>query len=73
MTWKPALAAFAAERYQRTSGITTESWRLGRVGQWQGRASCWVRDRVLGLMLPALGAKTLPKHASFDVGPLPGA
>lgn len=65
-----ALEAFTAERYARTAGITNESWRFGKVGQWQGRVSCWIRDRILGLLLPAFGARTFPKHASFDVGPL---
>jgi 2-polyprenyl-6-methoxyphenol hydroxylase-like FAD-dependent oxidoreductase len=65
-----ALEAFTAERYGRTAGITKESWRFGKVGQWEGRVSCWFRDRIMGLLLPAFGARTFPKHASFDVGPI---
>lgn len=65
-----ALAAFTAERYKRTAAITNESWRFGKVGQWEGRVSGWLRDRVMGLLLPALGERTFSKHASFDVGPL---
>jgi 2-polyprenyl-6-methoxyphenol hydroxylase-like FAD-dependent oxidoreductase len=65
-----AFEAFTAERYRRTAGIVNESWRFGKVSQWEGRLSCWFRDRVLGLLLPAFGAHTFPKHASFDVGPL---
>lgn len=66
-----ALVAFAAERYPRTAAITRESWRLGKVAQWEGRLPCWVRDRALGLLLPLLGSRTLPKYAKFDIGPLP--
>jgi 2-polyprenyl-6-methoxyphenol hydroxylase-like FAD-dependent oxidoreductase len=65
-----ALEAFAAQRQKRTAAITNESWRFGKIGQWEGRVTCWFRDRVLGLLLPAFGARTFPKYASFDVGPL---
>jgi 2-polyprenyl-6-methoxyphenol hydroxylase-like FAD-dependent oxidoreductase len=65
-----ALEAFAAERYERTAGITRESWRIGQVSQWEGRVSCWLRDRLFGFLLPVFGARTFPKHAAFDVGPL---
>jgi hypothetical protein len=65
-----ALEAFAAERYSRTAAITNDSWRFGKVGQWEGRVPCWLRDRVFGFLLPVFGARTFPKYASFDVGPL---
>jgi 2-polyprenyl-6-methoxyphenol hydroxylase-like FAD-dependent oxidoreductase len=65
-----AWEAFTAERYARTAAITNDSWRFGQVGQWEGRAACWLRDRVLGFLLAAVGSRTFPKYASFDVGPL---
>ncbi len=65
-----ALAVFTAERYKRTRAITDESWSFGKVGQWRGRVSCWLRDRAFGFLLPVIGARSFPKHASFDVGPL---
>jgi 2-polyprenyl-6-methoxyphenol hydroxylase-like FAD-dependent oxidoreductase len=64
------LEAFAAQRHGRTAAITNESWRFGKVGQWQGPLSCWLRDRVFGFLLPVFGARSFPKYASFDVGPL---
>jgi 2-polyprenyl-6-methoxyphenol hydroxylase-like FAD-dependent oxidoreductase len=67
------LAAFVAERYPRTTAITKESWKFGAMGQWQGRVSCWVRDRFLGVAMQWLGASMMAKHATFDVGPLPAA
>jgi 2-polyprenyl-6-methoxyphenol hydroxylase-like FAD-dependent oxidoreductase len=67
------LASFVAERSPRTAAITRESWRFGRVGQWEGRLPCRFRDRLLGLLLPVIGSRSLPKYASFDVGPLPAA
>lgn len=67
---EPGLAAFVAERYPRTTAVTEESWRFGRVGQWEGRLSCRMRDTLFGLLLPLIGSRSLPKYAAFDVGPL---
>jgi 2-polyprenyl-6-methoxyphenol hydroxylase-like FAD-dependent oxidoreductase len=69
----PAAAweAFSRERYPRTSAITQESWRFGKIGQWENRVACWLRNRAFGLLLPRFGSRTLPKYASFDPGPLP--
>jgi len=66
-----ALASFVAKRYPRTTAVTNESWRFGRIGQWEGRVPCWLRDRLFGLLLPLIGSRSLPKYAAFDVGPLP--
>jgi 2-polyprenyl-6-methoxyphenol hydroxylase-like FAD-dependent oxidoreductase len=65
-----ALEAFAAERRERTSAIVKESWHFGRLGQLEGRWSCAVRDRVLGFVMPRVAMKSIPKHATFDVGTL---
>jgi 2-polyprenyl-6-methoxyphenol hydroxylase-like FAD-dependent oxidoreductase len=65
------LAAFVAERYPRTASVTRTSWRFGRLGQWQGRLPCWLRDRLFGLVLPLAGPRGLLGYATFDVGPLP--
>ncbi|MFO0805037.1 MAG: FAD-dependent monooxygenase [Gemmataceae bacterium] len=66
-----AWAAFTAERFGRAAAITNESWRFGRIAQWQGRLSCWFRDRAFGMLLPRFGSQTLPKYAAYDVGSLP--
>lgn len=65
-----ALEAFIAERYARAAEIANESWHFGKLGQWEGRMACRLRDRMLGLLLPMFGARTFLKHSSFDVGPL---
>ena len=64
------LAAFEAERYARAAAVTADSWRFGRVGQWQNRAACAARDRLFGLLMPLVGTRSLAKYAAFDVGPL---
>lgn len=65
-----ALGAFTAERYPRTSGVTNESWEFGKIGQMEGTLPCWLRDTLLGLMMPLLGPGSITKYAKFDVGPL---
>ena len=65
-----AWEAFTAERYKRTTAITNESWQFGKVGQWDGSVSCWLRDRLFGLTMPLFGGKMIAKYAFFDVGPL---
>jgi 2-polyprenyl-6-methoxyphenol hydroxylase-like FAD-dependent oxidoreductase len=66
-----AIEAFTRERYPRTRRIAAESWRLGALGQRQGRLTCWMRDRMMRLMIGIFGSRDFIKHASFDVGPLP--
>jgi 2-polyprenyl-6-methoxyphenol hydroxylase-like FAD-dependent oxidoreductase len=68
------LAEYARERYRRTAAVTKRSWRIGRVGHWEGRVSSWFRDRLLGLLAPVVAASGYARYAAFDVGPLaPGA
>ncbi len=64
------LEAFTAERVARTTAVTRESWRLGSVGQKEGKLTCWMRDAVLGPLARMLGPKEFLKYARFDVGPL---
>ncbi len=64
-----SLAAFVRERFARTAAVTNESWRLGRVGQWEGRAACWLRDRLFRVLFPLVGEHSFSKFAAFDVGP----
>jgi 2-polyprenyl-6-methoxyphenol hydroxylase-like FAD-dependent oxidoreductase len=65
------LEAFTAERFDRTAKVVRESWKFGRLGQTEGRPTCWLRDVMIGLLGPLIGAGGLLKHATFDVGPLP--
>lgn len=66
-----ALEAFTAERNPRTSAITRDSWKFGRIGQLEGRLTCWFRDAALGVFAKIAGSKGFLKNATFDVGPLP--
>lgn len=65
------LEAFTAERFARTAAVIRESWKFGRLGQKEGRLTCWFRDTMVGLFGPLAGAGSLLQYAKFDVGPLP--
>ena len=65
------LATFVAERFARTTSVTNRSLRFRQIGHWQGRWSCWMRDRLFGIVLPLVEAKGLTQYATHDVGPLP--
>jgi 2-polyprenyl-6-methoxyphenol hydroxylase-like FAD-dependent oxidoreductase len=71
----PAVAwqAFAAKRAPRTAAIVNESWRIGRVGQYEGWLTCKLRDAVARVALPLMGSGSFLKSAAFDVGPLPSS
>lgn len=64
------VAAFSEERYPRTTSVTKASWRFGRLGQWEGRRSCWLRDGLLGLMVRVIGSHGILHYGTFDVAPL---
>jgi 2-polyprenyl-6-methoxyphenol hydroxylase-like FAD-dependent oxidoreductase len=68
-----ALAEFTAERFPRAAEITRTSWRFGRIGQWQGRFSCWARDAVFGPVMRLAGPGGLLRYAAYDPGPVPDA
>ncbi len=51
-----ALRAYEKLRQRRTARITTESFRLGRVGQWENSVACWLRNT---------GTRFFPQSASL--------
>jgi 2-polyprenyl-6-methoxyphenol hydroxylase-like FAD-dependent oxidoreductase len=42
-----ALKAYESLRIKRTSSITLESRRMGRMGQWKSPLACWLRDKLI--------------------------
>jgi 2-polyprenyl-6-methoxyphenol hydroxylase-like FAD-dependent oxidoreductase len=66
-----ALQAFARERYPRAMAIVRESWIGGRIAQAEGRLTCALRDRTIGMLSKVVSPTMFLKHARFDVGPLP--
>ena len=43
-TVEAALRAFEKLRQGRTARITRESFRIGRIGQWENPIGCWLRN-----------------------------
>jgi 2-polyprenyl-6-methoxyphenol hydroxylase-like FAD-dependent oxidoreductase len=63
-----ALLAFEAERYPRTSAVTNEAWRFGRMLQWESRTSVWFRDLLAGVLMRVNGTNNLIRHARYEAG-----
>ncbi|MGN6547352.1 MAG: FAD-dependent oxidoreductase [Aureliella sp.] len=61
---------FVARRFPRTRTIVDSSWKLGKIGQYEGRLACWLRDLAVASTMPLLGARSLPRFAAYDVGPI---
>jgi 2-polyprenyl-6-methoxyphenol hydroxylase-like FAD-dependent oxidoreductase len=72
-----ALASFERERFDRTRAVTSESLRLGWLGQRSNPRMCAVRDFCLGLVPPNAAIKRGLKWANHDTGgvglPAPGS
>src|SRR5262249_43914921 len=45
-----AVEAWERRRAPRTAGITRDSWRFGRPGQWENTLLCWARDLTTSLL-----------------------
>ena len=41
-----ALRHYEQARFPRTAAITNDSWRLGRLCQWENPFGCWLRNRL---------------------------
>ena len=65
-----ALADFVTRRSPRTQTIVETSWRMGKMAQWNGRMACGIRDLLVASTMPLMRARSLPRFAAFDVGPL---
>ena len=69
--WK--LDHYVGRRFPRTRTIVETSWRLGQIGQYEGRLACWLRDLAVASTMPLMGARSLPRFATYDVGPIDAA
>lgn len=62
-----ALRRYESERMPRTAWITEQSWRVGRVGQFDHPVACKIRDLMARLTPSSLVMKTLEKAAGYDL------
>ncbi len=65
----PVAAArrYEAERRPRTRWIAEQSWRIGRIGQWENPLACTLRDLVVSLAPARSVRNMLEKAAGFEV------
>jgi 2-polyprenyl-6-methoxyphenol hydroxylase-like FAD-dependent oxidoreductase len=61
-----ALRAYEAIRQPRTAYVTRQSWQIGRVGQWENRWGCYLRDLLLGFLPDDLMQKRLVQVADYQ-------
>lgn len=62
-----AFRKYESMRQQRTASITNNSWRFGRVGQWQNPLACWLRKWLYKMMPASFRDKELLKVVGYDV------
>ncbi len=58
---------FEARRRQRVGSIQTQSWRFGRVAQWENRAARALRDLAIRLVPPSVPLRALERLLSEPV------
>jgi 2-polyprenyl-6-methoxyphenol hydroxylase-like FAD-dependent oxidoreductase len=52
-----ALRAYEDARRRRTASIQRESRMIGRLGRWQTRVACGVRDRIIRASFEGMGQR----------------
>jgi 2-polyprenyl-6-methoxyphenol hydroxylase-like FAD-dependent oxidoreductase len=62
-----ALRRYETERMPRTAWITDQSWKIGRMGQWENPLACRVRDFLLRITPARLTRKTLERAAGYEL------
>lgn len=62
-----ALRRYEAERMPRTAWITKQSWKIGRIGQWENPVACAVRDILTRIAPAGLMKKMLEKAVGYEV------
>ncbi|HKS27917.1 MAG TPA: FAD-dependent monooxygenase [Pyrinomonadaceae bacterium] len=61
-----SLRRYERERMPRTAWITSQSRRIGRIGQFQSRLLCAMRDRFVQLAPDSLALKQIERAVSHD-------
>jgi 2-polyprenyl-6-methoxyphenol hydroxylase-like FAD-dependent oxidoreductase len=62
-----ALRAYEARRIPRTSAIVRQSWRIGRMGQWEHPVVCALRNALVRATPTALHLRTLAPVVGYTV------
>jgi 2-polyprenyl-6-methoxyphenol hydroxylase-like FAD-dependent oxidoreductase len=62
-----ALSRYEAERMPRTRWITEQSWKIGRIGQFDNRVACALRDLLVGLAPGFAVNRQLERAVGFEI------
>jgi 2-polyprenyl-6-methoxyphenol hydroxylase-like FAD-dependent oxidoreductase len=65
-TAQEGLLAYERTRFDRTAGITNESWKLGKLFAFESPVKCWFRDRMVA-MFPGVGRRMTERVISVEV------
>lgn len=61
-----SLSRYERERMPRTAWITNQSWRIGRIGQFQNRILCALRDAFVQLAPDSLTIKQIERAVEHE-------
>jgi len=61
-----SLSRYERERSPRTAWITNQSWRIGRIGQFQNRLLCAMRDAFVQFAPDSLTLKQITRAVEHD-------
>jgi 2-polyprenyl-6-methoxyphenol hydroxylase-like FAD-dependent oxidoreductase len=61
-----ALKSYESLRMKRTSSITLESRRMGRMGQWKSPLVCWLRDKLIQRTPDRIRTRQLNRLFQFE-------
>ena len=63
-----ALRSYEAMRMARTANITNQSWRIGKICQWENPLACWLRNKLSQTALAQRsGLQMIEKMFSHEV------
>jgi 2-polyprenyl-6-methoxyphenol hydroxylase-like FAD-dependent oxidoreductase len=62
-----ALHRYETERMPRTAWITDQSWKIGRVGQWENPVACMLRNGLVRFTPRRFMEKMLEKAVAYEV------
>ena len=62
-----ALHRYESERMPRTAWITDQSWKIGRVAQWENPLACMLRNSLVRFTPRRLMEKMLEKAVGYEV------
>lgn len=61
------LRRYESRRLQRANGFVLEARRIGKIGLWDRKGACWVRDRMIGALPAPIRQRQLARMFAFAV------